>query len=598
MGRSIRLKLVTVYLLLILFALQLIGAYFVSALNASLIHNDTQTVLSQAKLLATIAAPEVGADTLASPHGRDSAGAPSSIRSVLSSFPQLSGTVYILNASGVVQQSSAGAALIGQKRTDSVATQALVSHQQTVAIRLDPLSGQHLLVVAVPMFSQHKFLGIVEYVVPIQNTYTTVRQVTTIFYTSSAIVLVLTAALGIILSRTITKPVLDVTKQARSMAAGDFSQRVAVQSDDEFGDLGNAVNDLTDKLEAAIADNLRERERLRAIITYMGEGIVVFDSDYHPTFSNDAALRLLPSKFHKEDFTQVLGLAQNDRKGETRTDTREETEYAFVREIGDSLFHIHVTAIINDGWVDGYVAILRDVTEQEKLNQSQRDFVANVSHELRTPLTSIKSYIEALQEEAGEETETRRKFLSVIEQETNRMVRLSQDLLQLSGLETKNMVFSESEVLVSSWIQDTLERFDLQARSQGVRLTLENTADVLIKGDRDLLDRLIDNLVSNALKYTASGGQIVISTRQEKDEAVVEVSDSGIGIPVEDLPHVFERFYRVDKGRSRRRGGTGLGLALAREITERHGGHILIQSKVDEGTTVTVSLPVWEEGKG
>jgi len=579
MWRSIRLKLVAVYLLLILFALQLIGAYFVRALTASLIRNDTQTVQSQAKLLATIAAPEVAANA--------NQGA-QSFTSILSSFPPFNGTVYLLNTSGVVEDSSAGTALVGQKRTDSVATQALVSHTQALAIRFDPLSSQHLLVVAVPMFLEHKFLGIVEYVVPIQNTYATVRQVTTIFYTSSAVVLLLTAALGIILSRTITKPVLDVTRQARNMAAGDFTQRVAVRSDDEFGDLGNAVNDLTDKLEEAIAANLRERERLRAIITYMGEGIVVFDAAFQATFSNDAALRLLRGQQRQADFANLLGLRP-------KHNAAPQMERAFVKQVEDTLVHVHVTAIMNDEALEGYVAIIRDVTEQEKLNQSRRDFVANVSHELRTPLTSIKSYIEALQDEAGEDPATRARFLTVIDQETERMVRLSQDLLQLTGLETKHEVYSESVIEVQPWIQASLQRFDLQAKAQRVSLELTASDAARMKGNRDLLDRLLDNLFSNALKYTTDGGRVTISTRVVEDELRIEVADTGIGIPQEDLPHVFERFYRVDKARSRRRGGTGLGLALAREITERHGGHITIASQVDFGTTVTVTLPLLEE---
>ena len=579
MWRSIRLKLVAVYLLLILFALQLIGAYFVRALTASLIRNDTQTVQSQAKLLATIAAPEVATNT--------NQGA-QSFTSILSSFPQFNGTVYLLNTSGVVEDSSAGPALVGQKRTDSVATQALVSHSQALAIRFDPLSSQHLLVVAVPMFYEHKFLGVVEYVVPIQNTYATVRQVTTIFYTSSAVVLLFTAALGIVLSRTITKPVLDVTRQARTMAAGDFSQRVAVRSDDEFVDLGNAVNDLTDKLEGAIAANLRERERLRAIITYMGEGVVVFDASFQATFSNDAALRLLRGQKRQADFATLLGLRP-------KKNAVPQTERAFVKQVEDALVHVHVTAIMDDETLEGYVAIIRDVTEQEKLNQSRRDFVANVSHELRTPLTSIKSYIEALQDEAGDDADTRSRFLTVIAQETDRMVRLSQDLLQLTGLETKQEVYSESVVEVGPWIQASLQRFDLQAKAQRVSLELSASDAAHIKGNRDLLDRLLDNLFSNALKYTTDGGRVTISTRVVSDELRIEVADTGIGIPQEDLPHVFERFYRVDKARSRRRGGTGLGLALAREITERHGGQITIASKVDFGTTVTVILPLLEE---
>src|SRR5579875_2793651 len=205
MWRSIRVKFVIVYLLLLLFSLELIGAYFVRALTASLIHNQTQTVQNQAQLVATLAAPQISATT----HSSDA------VSSVLSSFPQLlNGTVYILNRDGYVLDTSAGGALIGQKRTDTVATQSLLSQKPVVAIRFDPLSNQHLLAVAIPMFNHNSFVGIVEYVVPIQATYTTVREVMTIFYTGSALVLLVTVLLGIILSRAITRPVLDVTGQA------------------------------------------------------------------------------------------------------------------------------------------------------------------------------------------------------------------------------------------------------------------------------------------------------------------------------------------------------------------------------------------------
>ncbi|MCF8565677.1 cell wall metabolism sensor histidine kinase WalK [Alicyclobacillus tolerans] len=581
MWRSIRVKFVAVSLLLILFSVQLIGAYFVRALTASLIRNETQAVESQALLLATIAAPEMVA--AASGKGQ------SPFTSILSSFPQFfNGSVYLLNSDGVVVDTSAGTALIGQKRIDSVATQALVGHSKAVAVRFDPMTSQHLLVVAVPMNNQNHFLGIVEYVVPIQNTYTTVREVTTIFYTGSAVALMLTALLGIVLSRTITAPVLDVTRQARTMAAGDFSRRVAVHSDDEFGELGVAINDLTDKLEDAIAANLRERERLQAVIKYMGDGVIAYDAGFRPTFSNDAAIRLLPKG--PEDLpgsARLLGLIPKPGQ-------EPQHERSFLRMVKDALVHVHVTSIVDQGSLEGYVALLRDVTEQEKLNQSRRDFVANVSHELKTPLTSMKTYIEALQDEAGDDPETREQFLRVLEQETNRMVRLTRDLLQLSGLETKTDAYSETVIDVADWLEQTVRRFQLQAQAQSLSMKLDCPKTARIKGDRDLLDRVIDNLLSNALKYTAAGGSIEIATRVRRETVEIRVSDTGIGIPKDDLPHVFERFYRVDKGRSRQRGGSGLGLALAREITERHGGTISMASELNKGTVVTVTLPLAE----
>ncbi len=285
MWRSISVKLVLIYLLLILFALELVGAYFVRTLNASLLRGETTSIEHQAQLLATLVAPSIANA------GHDDG----NLSSLLQSFPQpLSGTVYILNQKGVVEDTSAGTALVGQKRIDSIATQALVSRSRAVGVRIDPQTNDHVLAVATPITYQRQFVGLVEDVVPIQNTYNTVKQVTTIFYTTSAAVLVITVILSIILSRAITRPVIEVTKQARSMADGDFSHRVQVRNQDELGDLGHAVNDLADHLEAALSENARERDRLDAVITYMGDGVVTFDETGTPVFANGAAYRLLP----------------------------------------------------------------------------------------------------------------------------------------------------------------------------------------------------------------------------------------------------------------------------------------------------------------
>jgi len=582
MWRSIRMKLVIVYLLLILFSLQMIGGYFVRTLTASLIHNQTQAVQSQAQLLATLAAPQLSGQPQSTPSD--------AVASVLSSFPQfLNGSVYLLGPDGVVLNTSAGSALVGLKRTDSVATQALLERKTVDAIRFDPLTSQHVLAVAVPMNNNHGFVGIVEYVVPIQETYNLVRQVTTIFYTGSAFVLLLTALLGVVLSRAITRPVLDVTAQARTMVGGDFSQRVEVRSDDEFGDLARAVNDLTDKLEDALAANLREQERLKAVIKFMGDGVVTFDAAMNPQFLNEVALRLVPgAKESPAMVVQTLGL-----EGIQPNAAMSEREY--VRTIDDTLLHVHLTAIQGSDQLEGYVAVIRDVTEQEKLNQARRDFVANVSHELRTPLTSVTSYIEAMADLDPADDGRRTSFLAVIRQETDRMVRLTRDLLHLSGLERAQHTYRETVIDVNTWLQQAITRLQLQAQSSGIEFVLDKKGAPMVRGDQDMLDRLLDNVLGNAIQYSVAGGQVTVRARVSKGDLRLQVSDTGIGIPAEDIPHVFERFYRVEKARSRRRGGTGLGLALAREITERHGGRIHIESPAGVGTTVEIRLPLTEE---
>ena len=580
MWRSIRAKFVIVYLLLILFSLELIGTYFVRSLTTSLIKNQTATVQNQTQLMATLVAPQVASG---SAHGNNQ------LTPILTSFPQfLNGNVYVLNQDGVVLETSVGSALVGQKRADSVTTQALLQRRTSVAIHVDPLSNQHLLAVAVPMNYLHHFVGVVEYVVPIQSTYITIRQVTAIFYTISGFVLVLSAVLGTLLTRTVTRPVLDVTGQARKMASGDFTARVAVGSNDEFGDLAVAINDLTDKLEDALAANQREQERLRAIITSMGEGVISLDADFDPLFLNAAASRMM-----KQIDSWPGGIKAF--LGVQGTETNEALNRFVVRELDGQIIHIHLTPIERSSKIGGYVAVLRDVTEQERLNQSRRDFVANVSHELRTPLTSIKSHIEAVRDLRTDEEGTRQAFLGVIEQETDRMVRLTRDLLQLSGLDTQKVQYVEAPISTVLWIHDAVLRFRFQAQQQNILLEATRVDDLLVLGDRDMLDRVLDNLLSNALKYTPSNGKIRIEARRRGREAMILVEDTGIGIPKEDLPHVFERFYRVDKGRSRRLGGSGLGLALAREITLRHDGRIEISSVPDEGTVVRVTLPLAEK---
>ncbi|MCL6631754.1 MAG: cell wall metabolism sensor histidine kinase WalK [Alicyclobacillus herbarius] len=584
MWRSIRLKFVIIYLLLMLFTLQLIGAYFVRTLNASLVRGEMRSVQRQASLLAAIVKPEL---SVGPRHNSDKPGTDST--SLLSAFPQpQGGAVYLLNSKGVVEDTSAGSALVGQKRIDSVATQALVGHKSVSTVRYDPIAHQHVLAVAVPLFDGKRFIGILEDVVSIQNTYTTMRQVTTIFYTGSAFVLAFTALLGIALSRTISRPIQEVTRQTARMANGDFSRRVQVVSDDELGQLGHAVNDLAEKLQTALSENLRERERLRAIITYMGDGVLTFDSQLKPVFANDAALRCLPRG--AEDVAragQLLGLCRESL-------TAPGGEWNWVRELDGALLHVHVTAIQRGDETDGYVAVIRDVTEQERLYQKQRDFVANVSHELRTPLTSIKSYLEALAEQDDLDAQTRRTFLAVCQQEAERMVRITHDLLQLSGLETRGIHYVEGWLDAAEWLTAACQRLEMQAKRQGVSLHLRPVPNVAFRGDRDLLDRVLDNIIGNALKYTAAGGVVLVSAAKQEDKLRVLVQDNGIGIPEADLPHVFERFYRVDKARSRRSGGTGLGLALAREIIDLHGGEIGIESELGRGTKVWLTLPLPE----
>ncbi|UUZ82524.1 cell wall metabolism sensor histidine kinase WalK [Paenibacillus sp. P26] len=241
--------------------------------------------------------------------------------------------------------------------------------------------------------------------------------------------------------------------------------------------------------------------------------------------------------------------------------------------------------------------VLQDVTGQEKLEQSRREFVANVSHELRTPLTTIKSYLEALEDGALEEPQLAGKFVSVARNETERMIRLVTDLLRLSRLDSKQAIISKEATVVADMLEEVADRFSFQLERRAIAVDIDvqpNVKEIML--DRDRIDQVLDNLVSNAIKYTPEGGHIRIYAGMPEERVLeISVQDNGIGIPKKDLERIFERFYRVDKARSRNMGGTGLGLSIAREIVKAHGGTIQLESELGHGTKVTFTLPYQQE---
>lgn len=245
--------------------------------------------------------------------------------------------------------------------------------------------------------------------------------------------------------------------------------------------------------------------------------------------------------------------------------------------------------------ITGTIIVLQDVTEQEKLEQSRRDFVANVSHELRTPLTTIKSYLEALDDGALEDPDLAKRFVGVTRNEAERMIRLVNDLLHLSRLDSRQAIIHKEPTHLSEMLEEVADRFSFQSSQKKIDISIEvdSTLPDKVYLDPDQIDQVLDNLVSNAIKYTTEGGSIALCARCHGDDAVlIEVKDTGIGIPKKDLSRIFERFYRVDKARSRNMGGTGLGLSIAREIVRAHGGHIWIDSEIDVGTKISFTLPL------
>ncbi len=409
--------------------------------------------------------------------------------------------------------------------------------------------------------------------------------------------LAVAAMLSFILAKTITNPVETLTKTADRIAAGDVSQRPQAESADEIGALTHTFNEMANVLESTLAEVNGERNKLNTLFIYMAEGMVAFGKNGRILHMNPAAQRMLGLEFDPElTYAQVFPNMEIEEADLAEDGKCIEIDYAANKRILKIFLTMFGGA---DGENGGIMAVMHDITEQTKLDSSRREFVANVSHELRTPLTNVKGYTETLLD-AGDDIDpqSRRSFLQVIYNESDRMTHIVKDLLTLSQLDYGRMDLRLAELPVEMIVANIASAMMIEAKNQG--LTLETSFQrplPNILADQARMEQVIANVISNAVKYNRPGGRVEVSAFVEGDQVAVRVKDTGIGIPQEDIPRLFERFYRVDKARSRERGGTGLGLAIAKEIVEQHNGTIQVESQLDQGTAVTIRIPAAPAGE-
>lgn len=421
-----------------------------------------------------------------------------------------------------------------------------------------------------------------------------IRKFNNVILASCFFAIIASLIIGYILSKTITAPIVRLMHKARRIAAGDFDQVVEVKSRDEIGKLTNAFNHMARELKKTISEVSSEKNKIETILNYMTDGVIAFSQKGGVIHANPAAARMLGVSGVNENFNEFsvkynMGLTLEDILYIESSSSKESSV-----KVNDRFIKVYFAAFTGeDKKVEGIIAVLHDVTEQQKLEGMRREFVANVSHELRTPITSIKSYTETLLDGALEDRETTERFLNVINSESDRMTRLVKDLLQLSRLDNMQMQWKVQEVSFVEIVKGVVEKMQIEAKNKNQLLECFVIGDIpKIQADRDRIEQVIVNIVINAIKYTPDGGKITVYIGEMFGQVYAKVADTGIGIPEADLPRIFERFYRVDKARSREMGGTGLGLAIAKEIVEAHGGSITVASEKDKGTEMTVKLPV------
>ena len=402
-----------------------------------------------------------------------------------------------------------------------------------------------------------------------------------------------------------------INQKVKDLIAGDYSKVLDMQGSSEITNITNNLNDLSEVIRLTQENLEQESKRLHSILSYMTDGVLATNRRGKITMINDMAKKQLGVQKEEVLNKSILELLKIEDEYELRDLITQVPELMIdSQDANGEYLSLRVRFALvrrESGFISGLVAVLHDTTEQEKEERERRLFVSNVSHELRTPLTSVKSYLEALDEGALSEP-VAPDFIKVSLDETNRMMRMVTDLLHLSRIDNATSHLDVELINFTAFITFILNRFD-QIRGQDEEKKYELVRDypitsVWIEIDTDKMTQVIDNILNNAIKYSPDGGKITVTMKTTDDQMILSISDQGLGIPKQDLPRIFDRFYRVDRARSRAQGGTGLGLAIAKEIIKQHKGFIWAKSEYGKGSTFTIVLPydkdavkeeVWED---
>jgi two-component system phosphate regulon sensor histidine kinase PhoR len=457
-----------------------------------------------------------------------------------------------------------------------------------------------MMYLAVPSDEAGHPIGVVRFALPLTEVQAKIAHIYRAIAVGALLALLITLIIGFFTAETFARPLREMISVARDIIKGKY-RVLRVRSRDEIGQLALALNQMSEEIQDDIQTITEEKNELRAILSSMAEGVIVVDKDEKILLINSSGEEMLDLSTEKVTGKFLWEMVRKEElvslvKRVLITGNEEDIEMTFDFPVARVL-HAQAAPIPSEGRnIFGVVMVFHDITELKQLEKLRREFVANVSHELKTPLTSIKGFVETLMEDVISDPENSMKFLKIIQQHTERLDNLVNDLLELSSIETGELPMNFEKIGLKELIAHTAVSFAdrLSHKNQVLNITV-SPEDLDGWIDEEKMQRALSNLLDNAHKYTPAGGQIEISAIQELDRIKIEVSDNGEGIPSEHLPRIFERFYRVDKARSRQLGGTGLGLAIVKHIVLAHSGEISVESKVGAGTRFTIHLPKTRE---
>jgi len=600
--RSVNFKIAFSFILILLISIEIIGAYFIRGLEKSTIENFTKEMNQRVALLST---------TLGSTMAEDSENEADQLQRLLENNSAADiKEMWVVDDKGIVLATND----VGQK--DSIVGKrneysdiddfsmkqyvTLDDNNKRVYINVQPIQSPT---------GDSAVIGALYVKSDIEQKYSEIGNTALIFFTASLIA-GLISVVALLVARSITKPIKEMQKQAVRIAQGDYSEKVDVQGHDELSQLAETFNKLSDRIEDAQDTMEAERNRLDSVLTHMTDGVIATDRRGKVITINEMALSLLNTTSEQAIGQSILTLLDLEEEYTLRKLLETPEEILIDRSKSDSeedrmtLRSDFAMIRRESGFISGLVVVIHDVTEQEKTAEERRQFVSNVSHELRTPLTSVRSYLEALEEGAWEDKTVAPEFIHVTLGETDRMIRMINDLLNLSRMDSGAQQMDLELVNFNELVDYILDRFDMMVNNQekNYRIVREFTErDLWVEIDTDKIMQVIDNIMNNAIKYSPDGGKIEVHLMETHNNVVLSISDEGLGIPKKDLEKVFERFYRVDKARARQQGGTGLGLAISKEVMKAHQGQIWVESVEGKGSTFYISLPyepyeedIWE----
>ena len=603
--KSINFKIALVFAMLLVVTLEVVGVIFVRQLETQNLNQFKTQVQLQPYVENEISTQLERANTKS---------ANSQISDIIGNINNQNITeIRVIDAKGVIRgtSNSTNQNIVGQKTTDRNVKDVIYNTRTYQQVSYNKTTNTRYFVSIVPLINTagatNNLTGVVYIRANLESVYQNVNNITLIFVVAALIAITIGLILAVLISRAITRPIEEMRQRTIQIARGDYSGQVQIYGDDELGQLAEAVNELSVRVEESQESTESERRRLDSVLGYMTDGVLATDRRGRITIVNEMATDFLNLENDQIVGKSILDIL--DLRGTFTLRDLLENQEQVVLDLSDDdqdlILHASFALIQREsGFISGLVCVLHDVTEQQKIDQDRKRFVSNVSHELRTPLTSMKSYIEALVEGAWKNPEVAPNFLKVTQEETDRMMRMINDLLNLSRMDLGTARLEREYVNLNELFNHILDRFDMILKNsdkpdKNYSIKRDFTRrDIWVEVDTDKIQQVLDNIMNNAIKYSPDGGIITCRLLETHNHVIMSITDQGLGIPKDSISHIFDRFYRVDKARSRAQGGTGLGLAISKEVIQLHGGRIWVESREGEGSTFYISLPYepFEEG--